>query len=104
MTDKNLEALYEIARMLDMCAENDPPCVAVPRAVGDRWRREEIGRRALALLLKHEWASSEPDGYGGEWPVCPECGAHKYDGVGNDNTHKPGCAWSAIVAEAKKLG
>jgi hypothetical protein len=32
---KNLDALYEIARMLNVPASNDPPCVAVVRAVRD---------------------------------------------------------------------
>lgn len=45
---KNLDALYEIARMMNVPASNDPPCVAVVRAV-----REHLGLlRAVTYDLR----------------------------------------------------
>lgn len=55
--------------------------------------RGDLGARALALVLKHEFQTV--DGA----PQCPECGGR--DLVGADETHRPGCEWGAIVEFAR---
>lgn len=70
----------------------------------------QLAQRALALVLKHEWCA--PTEHGNEsGGRCPECEAPKdllvgsLGGmVGQSQSHKPGCAWGAIVAAAKEIG
>lgn len=69
-----------------------------------------LGKRALALVLKHEWGNVVED----EWDIlatCSECDAshkvppavHVEDVDRSGWTHRPDCAWAAIVAEVKKM-
>lgn len=77
-------------------------------SVGFFWSKDEteadqlraaaavLGKRALALVLKHEYAD---DGH------CPECGLAKYHPMGGaEATEHPDCEWGRIVQEAKALG
>ena len=58
--DKNLDALYEIARLLNMPASSDSPAVAVVRGVreyvNEAERKIAAARDALA---SHEYACAE---------------------------------------------
>lgn len=60
---------------------------------------DELRRRALPLVVKHEWASMRTDD-GVVVMACPEC-----RGAPEDSTpgHRPGCEWGAIVAGARKM-
>lgn len=62
-----------------------------------------LGKRALALVLKHEFVNrprhvNDGDGYFDtmECYECPECG--------HEQEHKPGCEWGALCEEARRLG
>lgn len=73
-----------------------------------------LGKRALALVLKHEWCGWNGEGYDPGGDRCPECEEWAdYDrAIPGDMTspivargkHKPGCEWGAIVAAAKEIG
>lgn len=74
----------------------------------DRLAIAILGKSALALVLKHEWAAEDYTNTGK--PMCPECWAVQPSKSGpvtlpgpGPAGHKLGCAWGAIVAEAKKL-
>lgn len=69
-----------------------------------------LGKRALALILKHEWSDYESE-YGG--PRCPECEAtSEYEETAPPGEtyrkpvgiHTPDCELGKLVAEAKALG
>ena len=75
---------------------------------------DALGKRALALVMKHEWASSVMNSYDEhEAYACPECGgwdpSEHHNPVDVDATtghrgHKPDCEWGRIVAAARALG
>ena len=67
-------------------------------------RDADLGQRAIAQLLKHEYSAGTVDGSS----VCAECGAAKYarDAQGHTSDepepHKAGCEWGALVEFAKQ--
>jgi len=60
-----------------------------------------LGKRALALILEHEWSGGEDGG------CCVECYG-PFDGPycvnGGGTRHHPDCEWGKIVKAAKALG
>lgn len=59
--------------------------------------RLRLGERALALVLRHEWAgTANPDSDDDD--CCVHCGGDETPG------HKPGCEWGAICDAARALG
>jgi hypothetical protein len=54
----------------------------------------DLGARAIALLVEHEW-----DGSGGDdaAAVCPDCLAPKYPLDGKERVHHAGCEWALIL-------
>jgi hypothetical protein len=55
-----------------------------------------LGKRALALILKHEFCSLHWSG-----TMCSEC---EQDVEHSGGVHTSDCEWGKIVAEAKALG
>lgn len=51
-----------------------------------------LGKRALKLILKHEWCG--PGDYDGNPGACPEC-------LNLETAHEAGCELAAIVAEVR---
>lgn len=67
----------------------------------------DLGQRALALVLKHEWSGRGSCEGGDSNPACPECEVDEKfyeDGRGwVEREHKPGCAWGAVCEEARRI-
>jgi hypothetical protein len=67
-----------------------------------------LGKRALALIIKHEFCAEDSTDTGKA--MCSECNAVEASDSGpvtlpNDGPggHHVGCEWGAIVAEVKRL-
>lgn len=58
---------------------------------------DDLGKRALALLVKHEACALH--GYDGA-ATCPECGSESGDYAANRFRHKPGCEWLTVIEAA----
>lgn len=80
------------------------PAAAEPARMQAPARDADLGQRAIAQLLKHEYSAGTVDGSS----VCAECGAAKYarDAQGHTSDepepHKAGCEWGALVEFAKQ--
>jgi len=89
--------------MGDMPEPRFRPAPPVMVRIGEA-RDDDLGQRAIAQLLKHEYSAGTVDGSS----VCAECGANKYarDAQGHTSDepepHKPGCEWGALVEFAKQ--
>lgn len=77
-----------------------------------RLRVSVLGKRALALILKHEWCGDYSLDEEESVQCCPECDGMKpsfgvpprYEDRAPPEGHAAGCEWGAICEESRRLG